>query len=158
MAERPSGAAAHFGAGARAFAAPKIAAPTVTAPHFSAPSPYSARNIRTPLTTPVAPQLFARPGYLQHVTPGQVGSAPLPRSVRQIPRPMNQAANAFALSGVHRFDSSQILHNPLFANRPALAHMVFRGRFALFFPTSPTFSADHRCWLHRTAVLAICVQ
>jgi hypothetical protein len=43
-----------------------------------------------------------------------------------------QAANAFALSGVHRFGSSQILHNPLFVNRPALAHTVFRGRFAQF--------------------------
>jgi hypothetical protein len=127
------GRGAHFGTGAGAFAAPHIAGPSVTAPHFSAPSPPIARNVRTPLTAPVARQLFARPGsLLQHVTPGQVGSAPLLRSVRQIPRPTNQAANAFALSGVHRFGSSQILHNPLFVNRPALAHTIFRGRFAQF--------------------------
>jgi hypothetical protein len=62
-----------------------------------------------------------------------VDSAPSVRSVRQIPRPTNQAANAFALSGVHRFGSSQILHNLVFVNRPALAHTVFRGRFAQFF-------------------------
>jgi len=86
------GGGAHFGAGA--FAAPHIA-PNVTATHFFAPSPHGARNIRTPLTAPVAPQLFARPGYLlRHVTPGQVDSAPSVRSVRQIPRPTNQAANA----------------------------------------------------------------
>jgi LTXXQ motif family protein len=128
------GGGAHFGAGAGAFAAPHIASPSVTAPHFSSPSPQSARNIRTPLTAPVTPQLFARPGFLlRHVTPGQVDSAPSVRSVRQIPRPTNQAANAFALSGVHRFGSSQILHNPVFVNRPALAHTVFRGRFAHFF-------------------------
>ena len=126
------GGGAHFSPRAGAFAAPHIA-PSVTAPHFFAPSPHSARNIRTPLTAPVAPQLFARPGYLlRHVTPGQVDSAPLVRSVRQIPRPTNQAANAFALSGVHRFGSTQILHNPLFVNRPALAHTIFRGRFAQF--------------------------
>ena len=128
------GGGAHFGPGAGAFAAPHIASPSVTAPHFSAPSVHSARNIRTPLTAPIAPQLFARPGYvLRHVTPGQVDSAPSVRSVRQIPRPTNQAANAFALSGVHRLGSSQILHNPVFVNRPALAHAVFRGRFAQFF-------------------------
>jgi LTXXQ motif family protein len=128
------GGGAHFGAGAGAFAAPHIASPSVTAPHFSSPSPQSARSIRTPLTAPVTPQLFARPGFLlRHVTPGQVDSAPSVRSVRQIPRPTNQAANAFALSGVHRFGSSQILHNPVFVNRPALAHTVFRGRFAHFF-------------------------
>jgi LTXXQ motif family protein len=128
------GGGAHLGAGAGAFVAPHIASPSVTAPHFSSPSPQSARNIRTPLTAPVTPQLFARPGFLlRHVTPGQVDSAPSVRSVRQIPRPTNQAANAFALSGVHRFGSSQILHNPVFVDRPALAHTVFRGRFAQFF-------------------------
>jgi len=52
--------------------------------------------------------------------------------VRQIPRPTNQAANAFALSGVHRFGSGQILRNPFFVNRPVLAHTIFRGRFAQF--------------------------
>jgi hypothetical protein len=127
------GGGAHFGPGAGAFAAPHIASPSVTAPHFSAPSVHSARNIRTPLTAPIVPRLFARPGsLLRHVTPGQVDSAPLVRSVRQIPRPTNQAANAFALSGVHRFGSTQILHNPLFVNRPASAHTIFRGRFAQF--------------------------
>jgi LTXXQ motif family protein len=128
-----AGGGAHFGAGAGAFAAPHIASPSLTAPHFSSPSPHSARNIRIPLTAPVTPQLFARPGsLLQRVTPGQVGSAPFLRSVRQTPRPTNQAANAFALSGVHRFGSGQILHNPLVVNRPALAHTIFRGRFAQF--------------------------
>jgi hypothetical protein len=127
------GGGVHFGAGAGAFATPHIAAPSVAAPHFSAPSPHSARNIRIPLTAPVAPQLSARPGHLlQHVTPGQVGSAPLLGSVRQSPRLTNQAANAFALSGVRRFGSGQILHNPLSVNRPALAHTIFRGRFAQF--------------------------
>src|SRR5262249_41410807 len=88
---------------------------------------------RAPLTSPVAPQLSARPGHLlQRVAPGQVGSAPLPGSVRQIPRLTNQAANAFALSGARRFGSGQILHNPLFVNRPALAHTIFRGRLAQF--------------------------
>src|SRR5689334_8159939 len=71
------GGGAHFGPGAGAFAAPHIASPSVSAPHFSAPSAHSARNIRTPLTAPVTPQLFARPGFLlRHVTPGQVDSAP----------------------------------------------------------------------------------
>jgi hypothetical protein len=109
------GGGVHFGAGGGAFAPPHIAAP------------------RAPLTSPVAPQLSARPGHLlQRVTPGQVGSAPLLGSVRQIPRLTNQAANAFALSGVRRFGSGQILHNPLFVNRPALAHTIFRGRLAQF--------------------------
>ena len=52
--------------------------------------------------------------------------------VRQIPRPTNQAANAFALSGAHRSDSAQILRNPFFANRPVLGHAIFRGRFTQF--------------------------
>jgi LTXXQ motif family protein len=109
------GGGVHFGGGGGTFAPPHIAAP------------------RAPLTSPVAPQLSARPGHLlQRVTPGQVGSAPLLGSVRQAPRPTNQAANAFALSGVHRFGSGQILHNPLFVNRPALAHTIFRGRLAQF--------------------------
>src|SRR5262249_38231870 len=85
------GGGVHFGAGGGAFAPPHIAGP------------------RAPLTSPVAPQLSARPGHLlQRVAPGQVGSAPLPGSVRQIPRLTNQAANAFALSGVRRFGSAQI--------------------------------------------------
>ena len=110
------GGGVHFGAGGGAFAAPHIAAP------------------RAPLTSPVTPQLSARPGHLlqSHVTPGQVGSARLLGSVRQIPGLTTQAANAFALSGVRRFGSGQILHNPLFVNRPALAHTIFRGRFAQF--------------------------
>jgi hypothetical protein len=111
------GGGVHFGGGG--------GAPHLSTPHFSAPIPF---------TTPVGPQRFARPGHLpqSHVTPGQVGSAPLLGSVRQIPRPTNQAANAFALSGVHRFGSGQILRNPFFVNRPVLAHTIFRGRFAQF--------------------------
>lgn len=107
------GGGVHFGGGG--------GAPHLSTPHFSAPLPF---------TTPVGPQRFARPGHLlQHVTPGQVGSAPLLGSVRQIPRPTNQAANAFALSGA---SSGQILRNPFFVNRPVLAHTIFRGRFAQF--------------------------
>jgi hypothetical protein len=111
------GGGVHFGGGG--------GAPHLSTPHFSAPIPF---------TTPVGPQRFARPGHLpqSHVTPGQVGSAALLGSVRQIPRPTNQAANAFALSGVHRFGSGQILRNPFFVNRPVLAHTIFRGRFAQF--------------------------
>jgi LTXXQ motif family protein len=101
---------AHFGGGGGHFGP----GGAVAAPHITAP--------RAPLTSPVAPQLSARP-LLQRVTPG---------SVRQIPRLTNQTSNAFALSGVHRFGSGQILHNPIFVNRPALAHTVFRGRFAQF--------------------------
>src|SRR5262245_47510784 len=109
------GGGGHFGPGGGAFAAPHVTAP------------------RTPLTSPVAPQLSARPGpLLQRVTPGQVGSAPSFGSVRQIPRLTNQTSNAFALSGVRRFASGQILHNPLFVTRPALAHTIFRGRLAQF--------------------------
>src|SRR5262249_39932 len=86
------GGGGHFGPGGGAFAAPHITAP------------------RAPLTSPVAPQLSARPGpLLQRVTPGQVGSAPSFGSVRQIPRLTNQTSNAFALSGVRRFGSCQIL-------------------------------------------------
>jgi hypothetical protein len=123
------GGGAHFGPGAGAFAAPHIASPSVTAPHFSAPSPHSARNIRTPLTAPVVPQLFARPGYLlRHVTPGQVDSAPSVRSVRQIPRPTNQAANAFALSGVHRFGSSLRERSfPYMAQKEGPARLAGKG-------------------------------
>jgi LTXXQ motif family protein len=101
---------AHFGGGGGHFGP----GGAVAAPHITAP--------RAPLTSPVAPQLSARP-LLQRVTPG---------SVRQIPRLTNQTSNAFALSGVHRFGSGQILHNPIFVNRPALAHTIFRGRFAQF--------------------------
>jgi hypothetical protein len=110
------GGGVHFGGGG--------GAPHFSRPHFSAPLPF---------ITPVGPQRFARPGHLpqSHITPGQLGSAPL-GSVRQIPRPTNQAANAFALSGVHRFGSGQILRNPFFVNRPVLAHTIFRGRFAQF--------------------------
>ena len=115
---------AFFGGGGVHFGG-RGGAPHLSTPHFSAPIPF---------TTPVGPQRFARPGHLpqSHVTPGHVGSAPLLGSVRQIPRPTNQAANAFALSGVHRFGSGQILRNPFFVNRPVLAHTIFRGRFAQF--------------------------
>ena len=152
------GGGAHLGAGA--FAAPHIASPSVTAPHFSSPSPHSARNIRTPLTAPVTPQLFARPGsLLQRVTPGQVGSAPFLRSVRQIPRPANQAANAFCS---FRRPSVSLEPNPTQSRirEPACAgaHRLPGSLRAIFFPASPTFFADNSCWLHRTAVLAICVQ
>ena len=111
-----AGGGVHFGGGG---------APHLSTPHFSAPLRF---------TTPVGPQRLARPGRLlqSHVIPGHVGSALLLRSVRQIPRPTNQAANAFALSGVHRFGSGQILRNPFFVNRPVLAHTIFRGRFAQF--------------------------
>jgi hypothetical protein len=133
------GGGVHFGGVGGAVAAPHIAAPHVVAPHLSSPSfaPHlSTPHFSTPLpfTTRVGSQRFARPGRLlqSHVTPGQVGSAPLLGSVRQIPRPTNQAANAFALSGVHRFGSGQILRNPFFVNRPVLAHTIFRGRFAQF--------------------------
>src|SRR5215831_16847991 len=75
----PFGGGVHFGGGG--------GAPHFSRPHFSAPAPF---------TPQVGPQLSARPGHLlQHVTPGRVGSAPLLGSVRQIPRPTNQAANAF---------------------------------------------------------------
>jgi len=133
------GGGVHFGGVGGAVAAPHIAAPHVVAPHLSAPSfaPHlSTPRVSTPLpfTTRVGSQRFARPGHFlqSHVTPGQVGSAPLLGSVRQILRPTNQAANAFALSGVHRFGAGQILRNPLFVNRPALAHTIFRGRLAQF--------------------------
>ena len=133
------GGGVHFGGGGGAVVAPHIAAPHVVAPHLSAPSfaPHlSTPHFSAPLpfTTPIGPQRFARPGRLlqSHVIPGQVGSAPLLGSVRQIPRPTNQAANAFALSGVHRFGSGQILRNPFFVNRAVLAHTIFRGRFTQF--------------------------
>jgi LTXXQ motif family protein len=133
------GGGVRFGGGGGAVVAPHIAAPHVVAPHLSAPSfaPHlSTPHFSAPLPfiTPVGPQRFARPGRLlqSHVISGQVGSAPLLGSVRQIPRPTNQAANAFALSGVHRFGSGQILRNPFFVNRPVLAHTIFRGRFAQF--------------------------
>jgi hypothetical protein len=133
------GGGVHFGGVGGAVAAPHIAAPHVVAPRLSSPSfaPHlSTPHFSTPLpfTTRVGSQRFARPGRLlqSHVTPGQVGSAPLLRSVRQIPGPTNQAANAFALSGVHRFGSGQILRNPFFVNRPVLANTIFRGRFAQF--------------------------
>src|SRR5215831_15825120 len=155
------GGGVHFGGGG-AVAAPHIAAPHVVAPHL--PAPGFARHLSTPhfsapvpFTTPVGPQRFARPGHLlqSHVIPGQVGSAPFLGSVRQIPRPTNQAANAFALSGVHRFGSGQILRNPLFVSRPVLAHTIFRGRFTQFSSRHHQhFLSDHRCWLHRTAVYA----
>src|SRR5262245_44500785 len=148
------GGGVHFSAGTGPIAAPHITSPQLAAPHFSAPSfaprisaprfsaplisphiaappvspprilvPHSARNTRIPLTTPLAPQPFARPAHLP--------SAPLLGPVRQI-LPTSRAANAFALSGVHRPGTAQILRNSFFANRPALAHAIFRGRFTQF--------------------------
>src|SRR5262249_16088194 len=108
------GGGVHFSAGTGCIAAPHIASPELAAPHFAplhtAPrfsSPlmvsHSARNTRIPLTTALAPQPFARPAHLpqSHMIVGRIGSVPLLGSVRQIP-PTSRAANAFALSGVHR--------------------------------------------------------
>src|SRR5215468_6404005 len=143
------GGGVHFSAGTGPIAAPHIASPQLATPHFSAPSfaprlsaprfsaplmvPHSARNTRIPLTTPLAPQPFARPAHLpqSHMIVGRIGSAPLLGPVRQI-LPTSRAANAFALSGVHRPGTAQILRNSFFANRPALAHAIFRGRFTQF--------------------------
>ena len=147
------GGGVHFGGGGGAVAVPHVAAPHIVAPHLSAPSfaphvstphfstplipprvvvPHTARSATIP--TPVAPQFSARRGHLPQLpfTPGQMGSTPLHGAVRQIPRPTNQAANAFAFSGIHRFGSGQILRNPFFVNRPVLAHTIFRGRFTQF--------------------------
>ena len=156
------GGGVHFGGGGAFAAphitaphvvAPHLSAPSfaphVSTPHFSTPLipphvvappvssprvlvPHTARSATVP--TPVAPQFSARRGHLPHlpVTAGQVGSTPLLGAVRQIPRPTNQAANAFAFSGIHRFGSGQILRNPFFVNRPVLAHTIFRGRFTQF--------------------------
>ena len=146
------GGGVHVGGGG-SFAAPHITAPHIVAPHLSAPSfaphvstphfstplipphvvvPHTARSATIP--TPVAPQFSARRGHLPQLpfTPGQMGSTPLHGAVRQIPRPTNQAANAFAFSGIHRFGSGQIPRNPFFVNRPVLAHTIFRGRFTQF--------------------------
>ena len=142
------GGGVHFSAGTGPIAAPHIASPQLATPHFSAPSfaprlsprfsaplmvPHSARNTRIPLTTPLAPQPFARPAHLpqSHMIVGRIGSAPLLGPVRQI-LPTSRSANAFALSGVHRPGTAQILRNSFFANRPALAHAIFRGRFTQF--------------------------
>src|SRR6516225_1457087 len=141
------GGGVHFSAGTGPIAAPHIASPQLAAPHsapsfaprlsprFSAPLmvPHSARNRRIPLTTPLAPQPFARPAHLpqSHMIVGRIGSAPLLGPVRQI-LPTSRAANAFALSGVHRPGTTQILRNSFFANRPALVHAIFRGRFTQF--------------------------
>src|SRR5262249_15263167 len=73
------GGGVHFSAGTGPIAAPHVASPQLATPHFSAPSfaprlsprfsaplmvPHSARNTRIPLTTPLAPQPFARPAHL----------------------------------------------------------------------------------------------
>jgi hypothetical protein len=128
----PHFAAPHFSGPSFAphFSSPHSSAPLIP-PHIAAPPvslprvlvPHTGRNTRIPFNTPVGPQQFARPAHLpqSHIGAGQIGSAPLLGAVRQIPRPTNQAANAFAFSGAHRPGSSQILHNPFFANRPALA-------------------------------------
>ena len=157
----------HFGGGGGGFAAPRLAAPHIAAPHFSAPSfaprfstphfsappisphiaappvlvPHAGRSTPIPFTT--RPQQFARPpAHLpqSRITTGQTSSRPMLGAVRQIPRPTNQAANAFAFSGVHRSGSAQILRNPFFANRPVLAHATFRGRFTQFSSRDPPVS------------------
>src|SRR5262245_60483791 len=94
------GGSVHFSAGTGPIAAPHIASPQLATPHFSAPSfaprlsaprfsaplmvPHSARNTRIPLTTPLAPQPFARPAHLpqSHMIVGRIGSAPLLGPVR----------------------------------------------------------------------------
>ena len=149
------------GGGMRAFAAPHFSAPhfsaprfspRISAPHFSAPHiaprvvmphvssprisvPSITHNAHTPSTARVAAQPLARPAHVSQprIAPGPIGSArPLAGAAQHITAPTNQAAHAFALAGVHRPGSSQILRNPFFANRPALAHATFRGRFAQF--------------------------
>src|SRR5262249_56190666 len=81
----------------------------------------------------VGPELLAGGAHLpqSHMIVGRIGSAPLLGPVRQI-LPTSRATNAFALSGVHRAGTTQILRNSFFANRPALAHTIFRGRFTQF--------------------------
>src|SRR5262245_10732655 len=157
---RPGGGG-HFGGGGgmRAFAAPHFSAPRfsaprfaphISAPHFSAPRivprvvmphvssprisvPSITHNSHIPSARVAAP--IARPAHVSqpHMTPGQIGSSrPQAGAVQHITTPANQAARAFALAGVHRPGPNQILRNPFFANRTALAHTTFRGRFAQF--------------------------
>ena len=147
----PHIAAPHFSAPSFAphFSTPHFSAPPIS-PHIAAPPvspprvlvPHAGRSTPIPFTT--RPQQFARPpAHLpqSRITTGQTNSRPMLGAVRQIPRPTNQAANAFAFSGVHRSGSAQILRNRFFANRPVLAHAVFRGRFTQF------SSRDHRHFL-----------
>ena len=154
-AARPGGGG-HLGGGMRAFAAPHFSTPHFSrpsfAPHFSAPRiaprvvmphistprisvPSITHNTNVPSAARVAAQPLARPAHMSqpHISPGQIGSVrPLAGSAQHIAAPINQAARAFALAGVHRLGSNQVLRNPFFANRPALAHATFRGRFAQF--------------------------
>jgi LTXXQ motif family protein len=154
-AARPGGGG-HFGGGGgmRAFAAPHFSAPhfsrpsfapRISAPHFSTPRiaphvaiprvssprisvPNTAHNMRIQSTARVAAQPFARPAHLS-----QPHSArPMAGAAKHIAMPTNQATRAFALAGVHRPGSSQVIRNPFFANRAALAHATFHGRFAQF--------------------------
>src|SRR5262249_17049472 len=143
------GGGVHFSAGTGPIAAPHVASPQLATPHFSAPSlaprlsaprfsaplmmPHRDRNTRTPLTTRLPPRLSVGPGHLPepNMIVGGPGAGPLLGPVRQI-LPTSRAANAFALSGVHRPGTTQILRNSFFANRPALAHTIFRGRFTQF--------------------------
>ena len=61
-----------------------------------------------------------------------MGSArPSAGTAQHIATPANQAARAFAQAGIHS-GLGHILRNRFFANRPALAHAIFRGRFAQF--------------------------
>src|SRR5262249_11309038 len=95
--------------------------------------PSITHNSHIPSARVAAP--IARPAHVSqpHMTPGQIGSArPQAGAVQHITTPANQAARAFALAGVHRPGPNQILRNPFFANRTALAHATFRGRFAQF--------------------------
>jgi hypothetical protein len=123
------------------FSAPRMA-PHIAMPHISSPRisvPHTA-HAGIPRTARIVPQHFAQPTHLpqSHITTGQIGSTrPLATArplapPQHIATPTNQAARAFALSGVHRPSSAQIIRNPFFANRPALAHASFRGRFAQF--------------------------
>ena len=80
----------------------------------------------TPSAARVGAQHFAQPNT------GQIGSTRSSAGTAQhIATPTNQAAHAFAQAGIH-FGAGHALRNPFFANRPALAHAIFHGRFAQF--------------------------
>jgi hypothetical protein len=53
----------------------------------------------------------------------------VPGTAQHIAPPTREAARAFAQAGGHP-GSGRVLHNPFLANRPALAHATFNGRFA----------------------------
>jgi LTXXQ motif family protein len=85
-------------------------------------------------TARIAPQPFPRPAQVSppHIISGQIGSASPPAVRATQIAPTSQAARAFGLAGVHQFGSRHVIRNPFFANRPALAHATFHGRFAQF--------------------------